>query len=286
MKINKKIIYTLILSLLLVSCSTSKIHTVKRGDTLSKISKNSGVSVEKLKEYNHLDGNTIYPNQKIYLKNQSVSSKTTSRSKGSFHTVRSGDTLYLISKKYDVSITNIKKINKLTDNTIHVGNKIYLGKTVSKDNVNYTPTSSVTYTKSTHSNKSTKPVLKNFREPLKSMKVNSPYGYRNHPVLGRKILHAGVDLHAAMNTAVYSSYTGTVTFAGWQNGYGKIIIINHGNNYETRYSHLNRILIKKGQRIATGQVIGKSGKTGRVTGPHLHFEIRFNGKPTDPMKVF
>jgi len=276
MKINKKIIFLTLISILFVSCSSSKFHTVRRGETLSKISMNSGVSIKELKEYNNLDSDVIYPGQKLYLKKGSNSAQEKkSQGKGSYHTVRSGDTLYLISKKYNVSIGEIKKINNLSSDTIHIGNKIYLGKTVEGEKVNHS-----------EYNKSAKPVLKDFLKPLKTMRVNSPYGYRNHPVLGRRILHSGVDLHATMNTAVYSSYTGTVTYAGWMNGYGKIIIIDHGNSYETRYAHLNRILIKKGQRISKGQVIGKSGQTGRVTGPHLHYEIRYKKNPMDPMKVF
>jgi murein DD-endopeptidase MepM/ murein hydrolase activator NlpD len=117
------------------------------------------------------------------------------------------------------------------------------------------------------------------------MIINSPYGYRDHPVLGRKILHTGVDLKASMNTPVYSPANGVVTYAGWMDGYGKIIIINNGSGYETRFAHLNRILIKKGQKISMGKVIAKTGKTGRVTGPHLHYEIRHNNKPINPMKL-
>jgi murein DD-endopeptidase MepM/ murein hydrolase activator NlpD len=87
-----------------------------------------------------------------------------------------------------------------------------------------------------------------------------------------------------MNTPVYSSYYGKVTYAGWMRGYGKIIIIKHPRGYFTRYAHLNKIFVKKGENISEGKLIGKSGSTGISTGPHLHYEIRCNEKPLDPLK--
>ncbi|WP_051251682.1 M23 family metallopeptidase [Psychrilyobacter atlanticus] len=269
----QKLLFIIITSVILISCSNSKYYTVKKGDTLYSISQKRDVSVSELKGINNLESNLLYSGQKIYL-------KPSKNYKGSYHIVKSGDTLYSISKKYDVKVNSLKKINNLKSNTLYRGNKIYLGKMVSKGDLNYSSSSSTTY-----KNNSKSSTLKNFGQPLKTMSVNSPYGYRDHPVLGRKILHTGVDLKASMNTPVYSPYSGVVTYAGWMNGYGKIIIIDNGNNYETRFAHLNRILIKKGQRVTKGKVIAKSGKTGRVTGPHLHYEIRYKKQSMNPMKL-
>ncbi len=83
---------------------------------------------------------------------------------------------------------------------------------------------------------------------------------------------------------VTASRSGVVTFVGVAGGYGKLIKIKHSDGYETRYAHLNRIDVKKGQKVSQGQSLGQSGMTGRVTGPHLHFEVRKNGKPVNPMK--
>ena len=151
---------------------------------------------------------------------------------------------------------------------------------VNKGDLNYSSSSTTTY-----KNNSKDYTLKNFGQPLKKMAINSPYGYRDHPVLGRRILHTGVDLKASTNTPVYSPYSGVITYAGWMNGYGKIIIIDNGNNYETRFAHLNRILVKKGQKVNKGKVLAKAGKTGRVTGPHLHYEIRYKKQSMNPMKL-
>jgi len=269
MKSIQKKVFIIIASLILISCSNNKYYTVKKGDTLYSISKKTDVSVSKLKDINKLKNNLLYLDQKIYI-------KPSKNYKGSYHIVRSGDTLYSISKKYNVNIKHLKKINDLKTNTLYKNNKIYLGKVVNKKNLDYRSTSTITYSDS---------ILKKFGQPLKKIKVNSPYGYRVHPVLGRQILHTGVDLKASMNTPIYSPYSGIVIYAGWMNGYGKIIIIDNGSNYETRFAHLNRILVKKGQRVNKGNVIAKSGKTGRVTGPHLHYEIRYKKQPMNPMKL-
>lgn len=118
--------------------------------------------------------------------------------------------------------------------------------------------------------------------PTKSVYVTSYYGWRT--VFGSRSYHYGIDLRAAVGTSIYSADGGEVTFVGTQSGYGKLIIIRHDNGDLTYYAHLNSFSVKKGDRVYKGQLIAKSGKTGRVTGPHLHFEIRKNGKQVDPMK--
>jgi murein DD-endopeptidase MepM/ murein hydrolase activator NlpD len=122
-----------------------------------------------------------------------------------------------------------------------------------------------------------------FIMPIKYTGITSPQGNRFHPVLKRYIYHAGVDLRAHF-IPLYASKEGKVTFAGTMNGYGKIIIIQHSGGYETRYGHLDKIGVRKGQYVKTGELIGKTGQSGRVTGPHLHFELRKNGKALNPMK--
>ena len=95
--------------------------------------------------------------------------------------------------------------------------------------------------------------------------------------------HPGVDIGLGEGTAVYASDTGTVTYAGWNiYGYGNLIVINHGNGYETFYGHLNGFNVVPGQVVTQGQAIGTSGNTGNSSGPHLHFEIRINGNRDDP----
>jgi murein DD-endopeptidase MepM/ murein hydrolase activator NlpD len=113
--------------------------------------------------------------------------------------------------------------------------------------------------------------------------VTSGFGYRTHPVLGTQRLHAGVDFGAASGTPIVAAASGTVVSAGWQGGYGNAVIIDHGGGEATLYGHQSRLAVSSGARVSRGQVIGYVGSTGMSTGPHLHFELRINGVPTDPM---
>ncbi len=96
-------------------------------------------------------------------------------------------------------------------------------------------------------------------------------------------MHEGVDLAAPVGTPLYATADGVVSFAGQQRGYGNIVIIQHGFGLETRYAHQSRLRVKKGQRVSRGERIGDMGNTGHSTGPHVHYEIRLNGKPINPM---
>jgi murein DD-endopeptidase MepM/ murein hydrolase activator NlpD len=135
-------------------------------------------------------------------------------------------------------------------------------------------------------NEKARELKKNFlRSPLNTLRVTSRYGQRFHPILKVWRKHNGVDYGAPRGTSVWSVARGTVTFAGWKKGYGKYVCIKHDNNFESRYGHLSRILVKKGQRVNQRQRIGKVGQTGLATGPHLDFQLLVNGKHKDPLKV-
>lgn len=186
---------------------------------------------------------------------------------GIFYKIKKGDNLYKVAYKYKVNIDDIRKYNKLEDEeNLVIGQEIFL-----KD-----PDIEIV--------SELAPLGSGFKMPVKYRGISSPYGSRFHPVLKRYIFHAGVDLRARY-IPVAASRTGKVTFAGFQRGYGKLVKISHANGYETRYAHLNKIYVKRGRRVRQGEIIGQSGMTGRVTGPHLHFEIRKNGKTTNPMKL-
>ena len=115
---------------------------------------------------------------------------------------------------------------------------------------------------------------------------SSSYGWRHHPVLRRRKLHKGVDFRAGTGTRVYASAPGRVIYAARMGTYGNLVKIDHGEGLETRYAHLRRIKVRKGDYIAAGTIIGLVGATGRVTGPHLHFEVRLNDEPLDPSATF
>lgn len=123
-----------------------------------------------------------------------------------------------------------------------------------------------------------------FAHPVKSdHRFTSGFGYRRDPMTGGRRMHNGVDFAAGKGTDIFSPADGTVTRAGWASGYGNVIYIKHEFGLETRYGHLSRIRVKKGQRVSRGQHIGDMGNTGRSTGTHLHYEVRVNDKPVNPM---
>jgi murein DD-endopeptidase MepM/ murein hydrolase activator NlpD len=112
--------------------------------------------------------------------------------------------------------------------------------------------------------------------------ITSPFGYRQNPFGGAPDFHPGLDIAAPMGTTVTAAASGTVISAGWYGGYGNYILIDNGGGMATGYGHLSQIFVSNGQQVQKGQAIGAVGSTGRSTGPHLHFEVRIHGKPTDP----
>ena len=119
--------------------------------------------------------------------------------------------------------------------------------------------------------------------PIPGAPVTSPYGMRVHPVFGTVRMHTGVDFGAPTGTPIHAAADGVVIAAGPYGGYGNATIIDHGNSLATLYGHQSAIYVSVGQRVSRGQVIGAVGCTGYCTGPHLHFEVRVNGNPVDPM---
>ncbi|MFB2768037.1 murein hydrolase activator EnvC [Pelatocladus sp. BLCC-F211] len=113
--------------------------------------------------------------------------------------------------------------------------------------------------------------------------TSSPFGWRVHPILGYRRFHAGQDFAASYGSTIKAADSGTVIFAGWYGGYGKAAIIDHGNGITTLYGHSSELYISEGQTVKRGQAIAAVGSTGLSTGPHLHFEVRKNGTPVDPM---
>ncbi len=114
--------------------------------------------------------------------------------------------------------------------------------------------------------------------------LSSYYGMRNHPISGNREMHKGIDFAGKMSGPVISVAKGVVTFAGTRYGYGKVVDINHGNGYTTRYGHNSKILVSVGDTIEKGFQIAEIGSSGRSTGPHVHFEVLKDGQQVDPMK--
>lgn len=121
-----------------------------------------------------------------------------------------------------------------------------------------------------------------FVYPVMAPKLSSDFGMRRHPVRRSIRHHEGVDLAAPNGAQVRAVAGGTVVFADPYKGYGNLIVVKHNDSLTTHYGHLQKILVSPGQKIKPGEVIGVVGETGITTGPHLHFEIRFDGRSQDP----
>lgn len=116
-----------------------------------------------------------------------------------------------------------------------------------------------------------------------SARISSGFGNRIHPILGYSRFHAGVDFGASHGSTIRAADAGRVIFAGWYGGYGRAVIVDHGNGITTLYAHTSGLYVSQGQVVSQGQAIAAVGSTGLSTGPHLHFEVRQNGNPVNPM---
>jgi len=114
--------------------------------------------------------------------------------------------------------------------------------------------------------------------------ITSYFGWRTHPIWGGREFHEGIDIAVATNTKILAAASGSVTYAGWMTGYGNVVILYHGSNISTLYAHLKSFVVKNGDLVAQGQVIGYADSTGWSTGPHLHFGVYLGTKAVDPLK--
>lgn len=122
------------------------------------------------------------------------------------------------------------------------------------------------------------------RLPVNAYSVTSGFGLRQHPLLGGLRAHSGLDLAAPAGAPIYATSDGVVSMADWRGGYGLFVALDHGGGVQTRYGHLSRLAVTSGQPVRKGDVIGLVGSTGMSTGPHLHYEVRLNGRAIDPAR--
>ena len=282
-------------------------YKIKKKDTIPAIAKRYGVKQD-----------TILINNKDALNNKlKIGDAITFPSiDGLYYKLEKNDTLAKIAKKYGISVVDIVDYNNINPKKLKAGSTIFLkgvtlqkykdvegrliaaqqAKEDKKKNKNKEKEKPEKPPKGTKGSPPPPPPEDNddggrsaaysgagFAYPVRYAGVSSPFGNRYHPVLKRYILHTGVDL-VAKYVPLRAAKAGVVTFAGNMSGYGKIIIIRHDNGYETRYAHLSVISTNVGEHVNQGDLIGKTGNSGRTTGAHLHFEIRQNGVPKNPMK--
>ena len=286
-------------------------YKIKKKDTIPAIAKRYGIKQD-----------TILMNNKDALNNKLKIGDTITFPSidGLYYKLEKNDTLAKIAKKYGISVVDIVDYNNINPKKLKAGSTIFLkGVTLQKyKDVEGRLIAAQQAKEDKKKNKNKEKEKEKPEKPPKGAKgsapppppppqddddggrsaaysgagfaypvryagVSSPFGNRFHPVLKRYILHTGVDL-VAKYVPLRAAKSGVVTFAGNMSGYGKIIIIRHDNGYETRYAHLSVISTNVGEHVNQGDLIGKTGNSGRTTGAHLHFEIRQNGVPKNPMK--
>ncbi|MGB9977408.1 peptidoglycan DD-metalloendopeptidase family protein [Thermovenabulum sp.] len=257
-----------------------KEYKVAQGDTLWAIAKKNGVSLEKLVEANpHLkSADRLSPGDKIYLEerkpllNFTVVKKVTYQKTIPYNTVVEKDSSMW---KWDqkVKTEGREGLKELASQVVYK-NGVKVDERVLGEKIIREPVTKVVVrgTKSEVAFRGSG----RFLWPITGS-ITSPYGKR-----GRDY-HEGIDIGASLGSLVAASNSGVVVFAGRNGAYGNLIIIDHGGGIQTYYAHLSKILVSEGQRVEKGSVIGRVGSTGRSTGPHLHFEVRINGTPKNPI---
>jgi len=204
-----------------------------------------------------------------------------SSAKGVYHTVQKGETVWRISKTYGVSIAEIVEANDLDDYTIGIGQRLLIPGAASVKRIDPAP-SRETADKELAANPNAK-----LSWPLAGRRrssVTSGFGNRKDPVHGRTSFHKGIDIDAAREERVLAAAGGEVVFAGKMSGFGTVVMLDHGGRLITVYAHLSRAIVKLEDMVERGKPVGYVGTSGKSTGSHLHFEVRYKGVSVDPLK--
>lgn len=247
-------------------------YQVKGGETLSQIAQKFGISVDTIKWANNLDSvDDIKPGQDLKILPVS----------GVSYTVKKGDTLQDIAKKYSVDAQSIVDFpfNDISDDLQVTSGEVLILPDGTPPEAKATPKPQIqssNYSSKGSSRSYSAPAGGSFIWPTTYVYISTYFSW----------WHPGIDLPNPAAPPIHAAAAGTVTYAGWDNtGYGNLVVIDHGNGYTTRYAHQSHILVTVGQHVSQGQVIGIMGSTGRSTGTHLHFEIRYNGVAINPLSI-
>ena len=244
-------------------------YIVQSGDSISTIAEEFEISVNTILWENNLSSySLIRPGDELIILPKS----------GITHKVAKGDTLNSIAKKYDVEVAEITKENKMTDSSkLVIGKILFITGGVKpyyapvKKTIAYNPISVIKDIVKPK-NASIVPANK-MAWPTEGSRITQYYSWRHH----------GLDIGNKTGTPLYAADTGTITYRGWSKGYGYRIDIDHGGGKKTRYAHLSKFFVEKGQKVGKGETIGAMGSTGWSTGPHLHFEVIISGKKYNPL---
>ena len=249
-------------------------YTVQKGDAVSTIARRFGVTVNTILWANNLTASSlIRPGDTLTILPES----------GILHTVKSGDTISKIARTYDVEEEKILSSNQLGA-TLKIGDKIMVpgGRRITVAAATPRPTTPAA------SNTTGLGIIRDLVKAPDSPVAATTEGML-WPTEGRRITqyyswrHTGLDIANKTGTPLYASEAGTVEFAGWSNGYGYNVVIDHGGGKKTRYAHASQMFVKAGDTVTRGEHIAAMGSTGWSTGPHIHFEVIINGVKQNPL---
>jgi murein DD-endopeptidase MepM/ murein hydrolase activator NlpD len=227
-------------------------HCVAPGECLWNIARKYHVRIETIVAMNDL------PSARYLRPGQILEVPDTD---GTYVSIKKGDTIGKICEAYDLELTDLVNANPgVNVKTLHIGQKLFI------------PGSGALSQ------------LFRFAWPVYG-RISGRYGMRLHPVYRRRMMHTGLDIAAPAGTPIRAALQGRVVFVGWKGGLGKTVVIEHPNGYETTYGHCSRILVKKGQTVEKSDKIALVGTTGISTGPHVHFEVKKNGKRQNPESI-
>lgn len=233
-------------------------YTIGANDSLSKIAEKTGVTLSSLISANNLqDAHLLRVGQQLEIPNQ----------KGIYHNVQRGESVAGIAKRYKVEEDDIRQFNALVQDTLKPGERLFI------------PGAQLPQT-------TMERVLGLiFRRPVDGGWISSSFGYRRNPFTYRHEFHPGIDIALPYWTRIRAIRSGKVVFSGWKGGYGKLVVIDHARGYSSFYGHQIKYIVRSGQWVQRGQLIGYVGSTGYSSGPHLHFELRRWGKLLNPFHV-
>ncbi|MFW5685591.1 MAG: peptidoglycan DD-metalloendopeptidase family protein [Spirochaetota bacterium] len=233
-------------------------YTVQPGDTISEIAHNFGIDPATILSMNPVDDvRRLLPGTRLSIPDRD----------GLFYAVQPGDSLSRISSEYGVSVASILDANDLASPTLSVGDTLFIpGVTMDEDEYLLA-------------------IGELFQWPVGRFRFTSGYGMRDDPITGEWRMHSGIDLANAVGTPVLAARSGWVAHVEPNAGtFGQLVIIDHSNGFQTLYAHLSGFTVVPGQRVVTGQMIGRMGNTGRSTGSHLHFSVIRNRRFEDPVR--
>ncbi len=240
-----------------------RIHVVRQGDSLWRLSRRYGVSVQSLMKANNLtETSVLQVGMRLVIPQEagdSPSLASVSSPSWGTYTVQKGDTLWSISRRFGVPLRDLLRVNGLRETSVlQIGQVLRVPSLRGEGSPSWRGEG-------------------RFLWPV-SGRISSRFGPR-----GRSF-HYGIDIIAPSGTVIRAAEDGVVSYSGWMSGYGRVVIITHASGLQTVYAHNSVNLVREGQRVRRGDPIARVGSTGNATCPHVHFEVRRNGRPVDPLE--